>query len=457
MTLTTSHPRDGFDVLLASINLNKRLGAAGPRAGFAAWLRTHGVQAVVAQEAFKPADRTPPVLPGFAFAGGDGEMAVWISEHLAPPAVALTLPWVQRIELEWLTVLQVHLDSNSAGSRTAQLTALAEMAAAEDGRPLLVCGDFNIAPRPEDGLHNGAVSPFNTKTERAALQQLMTTASLIDTTADEAPVFTLERHHQGTQFRCDLALINDHLAPSTSVTPDATVRTKPTDFTDHSALLIDLPVTLQPAEPADVLFAFSDLNGGVTAPSSSRTLYRPHKTAMSRKSPSPASRAVTEHIIKPLGIISVLDHGCGHGTDVEHYRAHGLAADGFDPHDSFGWPRPGRHDYDLVTQMFVLNVLPDPWQRIQALKDAAAFTRPGGHLVVVTRSPEEITKAAAHGGWRTHHDGFWSSEGKGTFQRGINTGEIATLAHQAGLFPADGVPALPLPGVCHAVLLKPQV
>ncbi|CAL2067993.1 protein of unknown function [Streptomyces murinus] len=42
--------------------------------------------------------------------------------------------------------------------------------------------------------------------------------------------------------------------------------------------------------------------------------------------------------------------------------------------------------------------MPDPWQRVQALEDAASFVRPGGH-VVVTRSPEENTKAAADGGW----------------------------------------------------------
>ncbi|WNI28131.1 hypothetical protein [Streptomyces sp. ITFR-6] len=30
----------------------------------------------------------------------------------------------------------------------------------------------------------------------------------------------------------------------------------------------------------------------------------------------------------------------------------------------------------------------------------------GGTSDTVTRSPEEITKAAADGGWNVHHDGF---------------------------------------------------
>ncbi|MGW1094172.1 methyltransferase domain-containing protein [Streptomyces sp. NPDC002455] len=155
-----------------------------------------------------------------------------------------------------------------------------------------------------------------------------------------------------------------------------------------------------------------------------------------------------------MSISSVLDHGCGRGADVAHYRAAGLDAEGFDPHNDFGWPRPDRTDFDLVTSMFVLNVLADPWQRIQAIKDAASFTRQGGHVVVVTRSPEEIAKAAADGGWSAHHDGFWSSHSKGTFQRGISPDEITALAQHCGLAPATGVPALPLPSVCHVVLAK---
>ena len=75
--------------------------------------------------------------------------------------------------------------------------------------------------------------------------------------------------------------------------------------------------------------------------------------------------------------------------------------------------------------------------------------------MVVTRSPEEVAKAAADGGWTAHHDGFWSSQSKGTFQRGIDPGEITALARQAGLAPT-GAPGLPLPGVCHAVLAKPR-
>ncbi|MGW7063586.1 hypothetical protein ACWGHM_34515 [Streptomyces sp. NPDC054904] len=58
---------------------------------------------------------------------------------------------------------------------------------------------------------------------------------------------------------------------------------------------------------------------------------------MSRQTPSPAARAVTGHLTGSLGVRTVLDHGDGRGADVAHYRATGLDADGYDPHEGFGW------------------------------------------------------------------------------------------------------------------------
>ncbi|MGK3094524.1 hypothetical protein ACG93S_32380 [Streptomyces sp. WAC01490] len=82
--------------------------------------------------------------------------------------------------------------------------------------------------------------------------------------------------------------------------------------------------------------------------------------------------------------------------------------------------------------------------------------RVGAELGVgVAETESAIGKAAADGGWSVHHDGFWSSQAKGTFQRGITEGESTALARQSGLQPAEGPPVLPLPGICHAVLTKP--
>ncbi|MGH8882734.1 MAG: methyltransferase domain-containing protein, partial [Stackebrandtia sp.] len=167
-----------------------------------------------------------------------------------------------------------------------------------------------------------------------------------------------------------------------------------------------------------------------------RSEYQPHKTAMSRIRPSPFARTVVDVLVPNLGITSVLDHGCGRGSDVDHYRAAGLDADGWDPHPGFGWTAKHGRQYDLVANIFVLNVLPDPWQRIQALQHATQFVRPGGFLFVVTRSPADIDPRAASANWPSHQDGYWSNGARGTFQKGISTEEIIALGRRAGLEPA---------------------
>jgi len=102
----------------------------------------------------------------------------------------------------------------------------------------------------------------------------------------------------------------------------------------------------------------------------------------------------------------------------------------------FGWTTETDCRCDLVANVFVLSVLPDPGQRIKALQRAARFVRPGGHLFVVTRSPGDIEPRGASASWPVHHDGYWSSEAKGIFQQGVSTGEIVVLGRRAGLRPA---------------------
>ncbi|KOV22522.1 hypothetical protein ADK90_10815 [Streptomyces sp. XY413] len=86
------------------------------------------------QEPYKPAERRPPLLPGYVFAGGDGHIATWVREDIATPAVSAPTSWAQRVELGWLTVLQVHLDAYTSAARTTQLGELAALTAAEGGR-----------------------------------------------------------------------------------------------------------------------------------------------------------------------------------------------------------------------------------------------------------------------------------------------------------------------------------
>lgn len=423
---------------LASINLNKRLGSPAARAKLTAWLHHHHVDVLVAQEPWKPANRTAINLAGYRPAGGDGDLFCWSVERFTIPPVSRPDSFAQRLELGWLVLYNSYLDCGSTISRHRQLRRLQEIIAVEDGRPIIACGDFNLAPRPVDGLSNGRPSNFNSATDRKPFAELLANGGLVDVTADEPPQFTIERQRLGrrSQFRCDLALVPDYLIPMVNVRYNHSTRAGEQAFTDHSGILIDVPVTLGTvtAEDQDTLFTLrSELADHTLL---TRSEYQPHKTAMSRVRPSPFARTIVDILVPKLSITSVLDHGCGRGSDVDHYRAAGLDADGWDPHPGFGWTAKHDREYDLVTSIFVLNVLPDPWQRIQALQDAARFARPGGSLLVVTRSPADIDSRAACASWPSHQDGYWSSEARGTFQKGISTEEIIALGLRAGLEPA---------------------
>jgi Methyltransferase domain/Endonuclease/Exonuclease/phosphatase family len=443
---------------IASINLNKRLGNPAARGRLADWLQGQRVDVLIGQEPWKPVDRDPLTIAGFRQVGGDGRLYTWISERWEIPSSSRPCDFAQRIELSWLVVLNVYLDAYTTTTRSSQLTELTSILAAEGGRPVVAAGDFNLAPRPADGLTDGRPSSFNNTTDRIPFQRLIDTAGLLDAAADLPPQFTVERQRSGRQiqFRCDLALISDHLASTVVATYDHTTRDGPAGFTDHSAILIDLPVSLTAiTDDSGALFSVTELRGDQEPQPA--VSYQPHKTAMTRNTPSPFARHVTDVLVPKLGVGTLLDHGCGRGSDVKYYRSCGLDADGYDPHPGFQWTKNPERIYELVTQVFVLNVLPDPWQRIQALRHAAQFLRPGGHLLVVTRSPIDIRTRAAASGWRAHHDGYWSSESKGTFQKGISSEEITALARFAGLEPATRQGLLiPVQAACQVLLAKPS-
>jgi len=420
-------------VRLASVNLNKRLGNTAARAKLTAWLHHHHVDVLVAQEPWKPVNRTAVNLADYRPVGGD--LFCWSAERFTIPPVSRPESFVQRLEPGWLVVYNTYLECRSVTSRRRQLRRFQEIIAVEDGRPILACGDFNLAPRRVDGLNNGRPSNFNSSIDRRPFAELLVDNGLVDATATETPQFTIERRQSAlrSRFRCDLALVPGHLLPMVDVRYNHSTRASEQAFTDHSGILMDVPVTLATVAVEDRNALFAPLPELTDRALFTSSECKPHKTAMSRVRPSPFARTVVDVLVPRLGITSVLDHGCGRGSDVDHYRAAGLDADGWDPHPGFGWNAKHDRRYDLVANIFVLNVLPDPWQRIQALQHAAQFVRPGGCLFIVTRSPADIDPKAASANWPSHQDGYWSSEAKDTFQKGICTEEIIALGLRAGL------------------------
>jgi SAM-dependent methyltransferase len=171
---------------------------------------------------------------------------------------------------------------------------------------------------------------------------------------------------------------------------------------------------------------------------------RPENTAIPRTQRSAPARAVAEILAPALGVQTLLDYGCGRGIDVDWYRQRGLQAEGFDPHAPFGFDRPPSATFDLVTCVYVLNVLDDPRARREVLLSAQSFARPGGAVLVVTRAAASIEREAAKRGWPRHHDGWWSNRARGMFQHGLTRDEIIALGREAGHEAHDIAPPLKL-------------
>jgi DNA phosphorothioation-associated putative methyltransferase len=159
---------------------------------------------------------------------------------------------------------------------------------------------------------------------------------------------------------------------------------------------------------------------------------RPERTAIARKVPSLPAQAVVESVVPEFNITTLLDFGCGRGTDVSFFIEQGLQAEGYDPHYAPGRPPRGRFGYELVTSFYVLNVLSTEAEREVMIRTAIEFARLRGHLVLAARSASEIESEARKGGWEPYGDGYITGN-KATFQHGLTDDELQGLARKAGL------------------------
>lgn len=444
---------------IISANLNQRVGNLAARAKFMSWLGTRPPDVVLAQEPFRPSYPDRPELPGYCLVGTTPLVSCWIAESVpAPEVLHHSDRWLE-LRFGSISLHNVYLSPDHSSERTRLLTDLATAIAQAALVNVVVLGDFNMAPRPEDGLFGGTPSKFTRAAERHALAQLFSSCGLVDATRpqdSEDPEFTFEKvqRDRWLQFRCDLALVSQPLLAEVSVRYDHTVRRNPGGFTDHSAILVEVPNALltRIESPDREVPATPQPEGGFVE---GRLADSSHKTAMKRSAASQIARRLHEQgILEDLGVKSVLDYGCGHGKDVEFYRSQGYLAEGYDVEPAFGWTHPPGQAYDLVTLVFVVNVLPSPQHRLDAVQSASLHLRRGGHLLIAARSEAAIAKAAGTGRWVSTGDGYLSSPGKGTFQKGIGPVELGWLVGAAGLQIARC--RLRLSGdVCWALAFRP--
>lgn len=96
-----------------------------------------------------------------------------------------------------------------------------------------------------------------------------------------------------------------------------------------------------------------------------------HKTALSRVSLSTPVQLLVRHDLLPRDA-TFFDYGCGRGGDMERLAAEGFSVGGWDPHYA---PSAEIWAASVVNLGFVINVIEDPAERLEALKSAFALSR----------------------------------------------------------------------------------
>jgi hypothetical protein len=95
-----------------------------------------------------------------------------------------------------------------------------------------------------------------------------------------------------------------------------------------------------------------------------------HLTALVRYGFSAPVQALARYgLITPP--VEVFDYGCGRGDDIRGLVTNGIAACGWDPHYA---PDAPKREADLVNLGFVINVIEDLEERIEALQGACLLS-----------------------------------------------------------------------------------
>lgn len=145
-----------------------------------------------------------------------------------------------------------------------------------------------------------------------------------------------------------------------------------------------------------------------------------HRTAISRNALSlPAKILFTGGISNESN--SYLDYGCGRGDDIKFLSELGVPASGWDPY--FAPEKELLVKSDVVNLGFVLNVIEDPAERIEVLKNAFRLTKKCLCVAVMLNSQNSAANALPH------KDGHITSIN--TFQKFYDQQELERLLSKA--------------------------
>jgi DNA phosphorothioation-associated putative methyltransferase len=161
----------------------------------------------------------------------------------------------------------------------------------------------------------------------------------------------------------------------------------------------------------------NDVSGGADFPESvTDGPIQRHLTALSRTSLSAPVQMLVRHGLLRSGI-TFFDYGCGRGGDVAALNAEEIAASGWDPHYL---PDAPTIPADVVNLGFVINVIEDPAERIEAITKAFKLAQTVLSIGVMLYGGDLPGKP--------YRDGFLTS--RNTFQKYFAQSELKDYVEQ---------------------------
>lgn len=148
-------------------------------------------------------------------------------------------------------------------------------------------------------------------------------------------------------------------------------------------------------------------------------LVQRHLTALNRSALSAPVQILIKH-----GLLSsertFFDYGCGRGTDMSTLQEAGITVGGWDPHYA---PDNKIQNADVVNLGFVVNVIEDSAERVEAIQKAFALAKKVLAVSVMLYGSDQPGKP--------YRDGFLTS--RNTFQKYFSQGELKDyLEHALG-------------------------
>jgi DNA phosphorothioation-associated putative methyltransferase len=153
-----------------------------------------------------------------------------------------------------------------------------------------------------------------------------------------------------------------------------------------------------------------------------------HLTALSRSNLSAPMQCLARHGFLD-GSFSIFDYGCGKGDDIRNLRVNSIPAAGWDPHYAPGQPK---HPADIVNLGFVINVIENYQERLDALLGAYELTR---QVLVVS------TMLLNQNAWKgqVYNDGIITQ--RNTFQKYFTQTELKEFLSET--LNTDAIPVAP--------------